>query len=192
MAKLKNADEATVKFLLEEFQQIEGERLRLKGEAVQRLNFFLTITSALLGGLVLFGQISLPIRLEYILLSALFFLVTIGWQTFRFIIARDINTDKVLRAGGRIRRYFTNRDIELRDYVTWQDDDEPSKYVTENDSAIRRTSQIVLAFLLGIMFGIIAFIFVDTLVTPIIIGFAGFITLVFFFEFYSQREFKRA
>lgn len=186
------SEDTIVKYLLEEFRLIEGGRVRLRGEAIQRLNIFLTLTSALLGGLIIFGQSQTSIRSEYAFIAVITFLLTIGWQAFRYIIVRDINSDRVLRAGGRIRRYFSERNIEIKKYVTWQDHDEPSRYVSMNDSAIRRTSVNVVAFLLALELGIIAFLFAHQVIFAIIIGFLTFVASIVYFEAYAQRKFKEA
>jgi len=184
--------ERSVQFVLEEFGHLEAERLRLKGEAVQRLNFFLTLTSALLGGLVLLGQSSALVRLEYVTLITLLFLSIIGWYTLEYTIGRDINTDRVLRAGARVRRYFTDNDAAIRDYLMWPDHDGPTGYITHNDSAIRRTIGTVLSFLLASAIGLLASIIKLVSTASTIVGIVSFVTLLVGFELYANRRFKQA
>ena len=184
--------EQNVRFLLQEFGQLDSERLRLKGEAVQRLNFFLTLTSAILGGLVLFGQSSVLIGVQYVALVALLFLSMIGWYTLEYIVGREINTDRVLRAGARIRRYFTNSDPSIQQYLMWPDHDGPTGYITHNNSAIRRTIEAVLSFLLAASAGLLLGILNLIPSTSVVIGIISFILFLVGFEFYASRRFKRA
>jgi len=180
----------SVEFLLHEFDNMEIERARVKSEAVQRLNFFLTITSGILGGIALFGQYS-KTKLEYLFFPALLFLVVIGWQTFDFMIGRDINVDRILRAIGRIRRYFSDNDPAISPYLSWQTDDEPSILLSRNKSAVRRTTQSVLAFLLALTIGFSIALFTASNITIITIsGVISFFVFVIVFEFYATNRFK--
>jgi hypothetical protein len=183
-------DEST-EFLLKEFDHADSERIRLRAEAIQRLNYFLTLTSAILGGLVFFGQSQQIQSAIYILIAALIFLSVIGWQTFRYIIVRDINSDKVLRAQGRIRRYFVHNDPQIKDYLMWQTHDEPSGYITKNDSAIRRTSQTVMALLLSLLAGLLVNLLNIQQVSLIPFRIVLFVILLLVLEFYAQSQFKR-
>jgi len=192
MDENRDKKEHGVKFLLQEFGQIDTERLRLRGEAVQRLNFFLTLTSAILGGLVLFGQSSSLIRIDYIVFAALLFLSTIGWQTFDYIIGRDINTDRLLRAGGRIRRYFVKNDPTIQKYLMWQNHDEPSGYITHNTSAIRRTVEAILSFLLAVAVGLLVNFIVQQEVIPFIGGAISFMVFLAGLKIYAFRRFQKA
>jgi len=191
---MSNAEKKSesIEFLLREFDNMEAERARVKSEAVQRLNFFLTITSGILGGIALFGQYS-NTKLEYLFFSALLFLSVIGWQTFDFMIGRDINVDRILRAIGRIRRYFADNDPAIISYLSWQTDDEPSSLLSRNKSAVRRTTQSILAFLLALAIGFSVAFFTASDITVIIIsGIASFFVLVIALEFYATNKFKAA
>jgi hypothetical protein len=182
----------STEFLLKEFDQADSERIRLRAEAIQRLNYFLTLTSAILGGLVFFGQSGQIQTVIYVLIAALVFLSVIGWQTFRYIIIRDINSDRMLRAQGRIRRYFVDNDPQIKDYLMWQTHDEPSGYITKNDSAIRRTSQTVMALLLSLLTSLLISLFNTQQTTLIPIGIILFVVLLFALEFYAQSQFREA
>lgn len=193
MSKINDNQEHSVKFLLQEFSQIDSERLRLRSEAVQRLNFFLTLTSAILGGLVLFGNSTNTSNNEFLALAALVALSIIGWQTYDFIVGRDINSDRLLRAGGRIRRYFANNDPTIQKYLMWQVHDEPSKYITHNDSAVRRTIESILAFLISFAVGLfVNIISKQIFLIIVIIGAITFIIILSGLELYASRRFYKA
>lgn len=184
--------EQSVRFLLEQFKQIDAERMRLRGEAVQRLNFFLTLTSAILGGLVLLGSPNNSARTDYISLAALTFLSIIGWYTFHYIVSRDINTDSLLRANGRIRRYFVDRDESIQDYLIWQAHDEPTPYITKNNSTIRRTVQAVLSFLLAFTVSLLTSLSGRTAVVTVMVGIGAFLLLLVGLELYAAKLFRNA
>lgn len=188
----KHDDEESGKFLLEELKLLEADRLRLKAEAGQRLNFFLSLSSAIVGGLVIFGQSANVLGLEYIIVVALLFLSLIGWQTFTYIVGRDISTDRNLRASGRIRRYFSDKNPACRAYLMRQDDDEPTSYITNNKSTIRRTAESVLAFLLAFAIGIFTNILGWSVAAALLVTLISFVCLLVTFELYSKRQFNKA
>lgn len=182
----------SIEFLLKEFDHSDTERIRLRAEAIERLNYFLTLTSAILGGLVFFGQSAQFQNIIYVLIAALVFLSLIGWQTFRYIVIRDIHSDNILRSQGRIRRYFVDNDPEIKNYLTWQAHDEPSVYITKNDSAVRITSQSVLSLLLALIFGLLLSLLSIQPVVLMLSSIFLFVVLLFTLEFYAQRQFKKA
>ncbi len=182
----------SIDFLLKEFEHLDTERIRLRAEALQRLNYFLTLTSAILAGLVFWGQSAQSQNIIYILIAALVFLSIIGWQTFRYIVIRDINSDKILRAQGRIRRYFVDNDPEIKKYIMWQTHDEPSSSITKNDSAIRITSQTVMSLLLALIFGLLMSLLNIQQVVLIPASIFLFVIFLLALEFYAQRHFKKA
>ncbi len=190
----ESADEQkrNAQFLLEEYKQLDNERVRLRDEGIARLNFFLTLTSAVLGGIVLFGQSTPSFKIEYILLIALIFLSIIGWYTFSFTVDRDINTDRLLRAAGRIRRYFTNNSPNIKSHIMWQDHDEPSKYVTSNNSVVRKIMQATLSLLLGLTVGLLINLISRNIVILLSAGVVSFVIFWLNFEFYARRHFKKA
>jgi hypothetical protein len=184
----------TVDFLIAEYTQISEETRRLRAEGLNRLNFFIAITSAILVALVSLAQ-SNPtagILLQIAAISAIFLLVLVGIETFRVSISRDINTDFNMRATGRIRRYFADRDSNLEKYLTWQDSDEPTKWVTRNDSGIRRTIQSILSFLCALIVGLIANLVSNTSTVSFSLGTGGFLLSLLFFQRYASRRFKQA
>ncbi len=190
----ENADEQkqNAQFLLEEYKQLDNERIRLRDEGIARLNFFLTLTSAVLGGIVLFGQSNASFKIEYILLIALIFLSVIGWYTFNFTVDRDINTDRLLRAAGRIRRYFTKKSPDIKAHIMWQDHDEPSKYVTRNNSIVRKIMHAALSLLLALTIGLLLNLATQNAMISILAGVVSFVIFLSGFEFYARRHFRKA
>jgi len=152
------APDRGIDFLLAEYAQINDERKRQREDGLHRLNFFITLTSSVLGGLVVvsgFGSLS-GFQLRLIALGTLVFLIGVGWGTFLFSIARDISADRDIRAVARIRKYFVDANPDLLPYLTWQAHDEPTSYITgRHISNIRNTIQLILSVLTGLIVGIL-------------------------------------
>jgi hypothetical protein len=183
-----------VTFLIAEYSELNTEFRRLRGEGLNRLNFYIAITSSVLGGLVLLRQSgNTPgVFLQIVSLVAVFFLVLIGWDTFKYAIARDINTDNNLRRISRIRRFFVNEYPPVERYLPWQSHDEPTSWVAKNTSGIRQTAQLMISLLIGLMI-IILTSFVS--LEPIVFGISGVIAFIAAFvllRFYANRRYKSA
>jgi len=104
----ENTDTRNTEFMLTIYNQITEETRRLRTEGLSRLNFFITITSSVLAGLIVLVQINTanPRNTQFFSVDALIFLILLGWNVFRFTVSRDISTDLNIRATGRINRYF--------------------------------------------------------------------------------------
>ena len=104
----ENTDTRNTEFMLTIYNQITEETRRLRTEGLSRLNFFITITSSVLAGLIVLVQINTanPRNTQFFSVGALIFLILLGWNVFRFSVSRDISTDLNIRATGRINRYF--------------------------------------------------------------------------------------
>ena len=144
-------------FLIAEYQEIYLDHRRKREEGFQRLNFLITLTTTILGGLsVLFQLGSLSeIGFQLIALGATFFLIIVAWGTYDFTIYRDIYADKGLRAAARIRQYFLKQSPEIYPHLSWELNDEPTFFLKNNLSSIRRTTQIIFAFLCGLFIAIV-------------------------------------
>ncbi|HOX85158.1 MAG TPA: hypothetical protein PKW76_15500 [bacterium] len=183
-----------VNFLMAEYSKLNQEFQRLRGEGLNRLNFFIAITSSVLGGLVLLSQSGKTSGnfLQIVSLGALFFLVLIGWDTFRFTISRDINTDKNLRRIGRIRRFFADDFPPIAKHLPWQIHDEPTSWVTRNSSGIRQTAQSIISLLLALIIAILVSLITSQ---PIMLGIIGVISFIISFialRFYANKRYKKA
>lgn len=185
---------SSAEFLLTEYNQITEETRRLRGEGLSRLNFFITITSTALAGLVVLGQSSTAsdTTVQLVSVGALIFLTLLGWNAFRFIISRDISTDFNIRANGRIHRYFIERDPSISKYITWQDHDEPTSWIANNTSNLRSTSQSILSSLCALNAGIIANLIFTNLYWSIAIGIIFFLITLMVLNRYAKMRFKAA
>jgi hypothetical protein len=145
-------------FLIAEFSQAFLELRRIRTEGITRLNFFVTLTTGVLGGIVFIIQLSSVSLLARQLMAALAIspLLLLGWDVYRYLIFRDTSSDFNMRALGRIRRFFVDRNPSVASYFLWNIDDEPSLYVKRKDlSAIITTMSYFLGALFGIDVGIL-------------------------------------
>jgi hypothetical protein len=145
-------------FLIAEYNQVFLELRRIRAEGITRLNFFVTLSTGVLGGVVFFIQLSSLSLLARQLLAALAvsLLLLLGWDVYRYLIFRDTSSDFNMRALGRIRRFFIDRQPSAARYFIWNADDEPSLYVKRKDqSSIITTMSYFLGGLCGIDVGIL-------------------------------------
>jgi hypothetical protein len=190
----RNQEQKAVEFLIAEYEQIFEEFRRVREEGINRLNFFITITSSILGGLLLISQISpgSTTFLQFVALGVLLFLLLIGWEVFRFAISRDVNTDFNLRAMARIRRFFVAQNPSIKKHLSWGDDDEPTAWITSNSSNIRRIVQAILSLLFSLTVGLVVDLLSNALVLSIVFGALAFSAAWLFLRAYSARKFNKA
>lgn len=114
-------DAATREFMLEEYRAYRTTLMENEKRGDSRLNFFLTLTTAILGALALrqrsvftdSGGIDPVVYL--LLIAALLF----GAATLGRMVDRNLTTDRMLRALGRIRSYFCATH-PVDEYLTWK------------------------------------------------------------------------
>jgi len=185
-----------VDFLLAEYSELNAEMNRLRDEGMKRLNFFITMTTSVLGGLaILSGWKTISdFQLQLIAIVALLFLLIVGWGTFRFSIYRDIDIDFQIRSIARIRRYFLILDPNTQMFLAeGKSDDEPTRYITgENVSSFRTTTHTIISFFFAAIIGLTVNIFLDNIIVSIAIGLIGFPLSFFVIDSYIKSMFKKA
>lgn len=118
----------SVSFLLEEYKHLAESFLHNEELGERRVNFFITLTTAVMGALValseaLDGELD-PIFVFFGLVAILLF----GVVTLMRIIRRNLITHEYLRILGRIRRYFADRDPKIQLYLPYPPyDDQPQR-----------------------------------------------------------------
>jgi hypothetical protein len=111
-------------FMLAEYHYHMEEFRRSKQLGEARLNLFLTIATAVLGGsglIVGYLERNSVLPPQYLIILFFAYLATImfGSLTLLRIIHRDIVSTKELQALNRIRRYFVNMDCSLLSYLQY-------------------------------------------------------------------------
>lgn len=196
MANNEESKKKVVDFLLAEYNDLNAELNRLRDEGMKRLNFFITMTTSVLGGLAILSgwRTIAAFQFHLIAIAALLFLLIVGWGTFRFSIYRDIDIDFQIRSIARIRRYFINLDPNMHKFLSeGKNDDEPTRYITgENVSAFRTTTHTIISFFFSAIIGLVVNMFLDNVLTSIVIGLIGFPLSFFIIDNYIKSMFKKA
>jgi len=194
MTNDKDTRQEAIQFLIAEYNELSQDTRRLRQEGTNRLNFLVTITSSLLTVLAFFsqGQPSADFFFQAVSIAILLLLVLIGLDTFNTIIGRDINTDRNVRATGRIRLFFSKQSPEIRDYLTWRCHDEPTSWVTKNNSTIRKTVQYILSLNCALIVSLLLNLAGSNSAISVISGVIVFVGAFNSFQAYAMRRFKSA
>ena len=114
---LENDNRMSADFLLAEFERLKDVRSEIDQRASRRFQFYITITSAVLGACVILYQTQkIPILPYLFHLTALSFL-GYGLITFMNLTFASTFQVRILRASRRIQDYFVDRDPDLLKYL---------------------------------------------------------------------------
>jgi hypothetical protein len=105
-------EQQSAEFMLEEFRQSLNSFWKTEELGEKRVEFFITLTSAVFGGLLLLDRIASGASL-----AALAVLFLIGQLLLLRILRRNVLSHEYLRAAGRVRMYFAERSPGLSEYM---------------------------------------------------------------------------
>lgn len=193
MGENKTKDQTGAEFLLAEYGELNQEFRRGREAGINRLNFYITVTSSILGGLILLSQISSASAdfLQFVTIGLSFFLILLGWSLFRYTIMRDKFTDDNIRALARIRHFFVDQNPSIKNFLSNPIHDEPSMLVTRNASYIRLTVQYILSLLAALILGLVTNLLAGAPVIAIGIGGITFFAVLLFLNLYANRAFRK-
>lgn len=189
-------DQGSIEFMLKEYDHHLKEFERSEEIGEHRVNFFITLVTAVSGalGVFLFKCDKFDVRektANLILISAFLALLIFGFLTLVRIVHRNLISHKELRAMGRIRRYFVEKDPEINKYLQYSPrDDKPIRMKKWREIAsigtggLVETTMLVNAFLTAVLAVQIYNYFVRSIDFIIIAGISGFLlawTLQFVF-----------
>lgn len=139
-------------YLLAEFGMLH-QRATLQEQAIaNKVNFFLVITTAIAGGIVVASDIDTfkPLVLPISFMVMLFLLV-IGLSTFIQVLDLHASSVFFYRRIGRIRKWFLDNDPSLLPYTPFQvGDDSPAFYV---EHARLRGIEVILVLVNSVIAG---------------------------------------
>jgi hypothetical protein len=161
--KTNTENSSSERFLIEEYQMLRERFHNMRTEGINRINLLFTVTSAVLGGVLLFDSKNSsfsPGFFQLILLIMLLILAAVGYDIYLFLIARDRVSDRVERGMARIRRYFVEKDKDLEKYLVYTTYDNPTTYLSRSNAGLRRTVQIIESFIVTLISCLIANMFV--------------------------------
>jgi len=178
--------------LLAEYEQINEDIRTIRAEGLNRLNFFITITSAILGALIVFSESSVAsaLTVQLVSIGALSFLTLLGLSTFQFTIKRDKNVDYNLRALARIRRYFVSKHPYIRKHISLSLRDGPTPFVTKNESGIRGLAQSIICTIHALNVGLITYLYVANAGWSIGAGVITFLVTWMFLEMRARAKYR--
>jgi hypothetical protein len=119
---LDSSSDEEREFMLREYERLNGLRLDELRQSEQRVNFFLTISSAIGGGLVIFGQNQLlsPRELFFVIEGTLTVLFAYGFITLNRLITRSNNLRAIRKLQYRIQDYFAKRSPYVNSYIEFK------------------------------------------------------------------------
>jgi len=186
------AETPSQRILLEEYRLLQSRFLDLQNEGLTRMNFFITAASVSIGSFLIFGSNNLPaLYFKITLLIIIALLSMIDIYICRFFISREIAVDRYERGLARIRNYFISLDTNLKDYFVTKIFDVPTSKIKGNNSGMRRSAQLIGAFLLGLEGSILITFTSLPAEINILIGLVIAILVFSIFEWYAQRRFKK-
>jgi hypothetical protein len=181
--------------LLEEYQALHEDYLHQRSEGVTRVNFYITAMSVILGGTLVFGSSDNPLIIVYlrpVLISATILLFVIGRDVYHYLVQRDLATDRAIRGMARVRHYFVKSDPSLKEHFINNVYDTPSGYLVAKNSGMRRTTEMILGFLLGIALAVVSsYFFTDIFLCFVVGAFSSIITALAF-EMMARKKLDKA
>jgi len=120
----------SVEFLLAEYQNNRDAFWRNEELGERRVNFFLTLTTAVMAALAIRekGILASGGNVDPIVFYGLGAVLLFGVVTLARIIRRNLVSHEYLRAVARIRRYFTDRDQQILRHLYYKPyDDRPQR-----------------------------------------------------------------
>jgi hypothetical protein len=189
---------ASADFLLAEYQSHMASYWRSEELGERRVNFFLTVTTAVVGALAIREQgITTPGgSADPIFFYALGAVLLFGLVTLVRIIRRNLNSHEYLRAAARVRRYFADRDEGILRYLYYKPfDDRPQRKKEWNELFSLRTGGLAetVALVNGLVVAALCALFVLSYPAWVsgLAGVAGFVAAWILQFAYVKRRYER-
>jgi len=192
----KLANEVIAQYLIAEFEALHQRTQAHEQFIVAKTNFFIALTTAVLGGLLLLFQQHMDrLVVSMIVVAALLFLVIVGWTVFKQSI--DLETSIVIyyRRAGRIRQWFVDNAPDIESYIPFTvTDARPPLYVSY--APLRNLNIIVVSInagLITILGSYILFCFLRANFSPLVLVslIIGESIVLFILMFYLQFRVHR-
>lgn len=159
----------------------------------KRIDVYLAICSATIGGLVVLSQSDIEGRaFVYIALAVAFGLLVLGLVTYRQVIDRDILVIEYIRAINRIRRYFAEQAPQIKPYLLMPVSHEYPRY--DWHSSNRRVPVVVNSLCVSLIVVLAILLMGDTTMPDLrswILALIGFVVTYFSHLAFANRIFTR-
>ena len=131
-------------YLVTELDGLTQRALHFEQALMNKINFYLVVVTAILGGLILLSQSdALTGFLLPVALLVCFFLHLMGWMTLSQGLQLSYMTIAMYRRSGRIRQWFVDHEATLAPYTPFSHgDDRPLFYA--NYAPLRNIEAILL------------------------------------------------
>jgi hypothetical protein len=134
----------SAEFLIAEFNALHSRVLALEQVKANRINYFLLLTSALVaGGASLYDPLTVAPHFWLILVVVSLLLAVLGFITLDYSVNDSVTIVYFLRAAGRVRRYFVDKDKKLTPYIAFEPNDDRPRIRSEGFS-FRGSERILL------------------------------------------------
>jgi hypothetical protein len=182
------------RIMLEEYRFLYTDYLNLRTEGVNRVNFFITAMSVLLGGvLVIASSSKMPVLyFKLILLAVSLILAIIGIEIYNYLIHRTISSDRRARGLARIRNYFIKLDPDIRDFFVNKIHDTPSTGLVHKQSGLRKTVEAIEGVFIGVIFAISSSFLLSSEVPSVAIGLGMTLLAILVLEANAHRRLNKA
>lgn len=113
------SDDKLVDFMIAEYENLRERRDSLDKLGESRVNFFLATISGALVGLTLLVQVPYINDIVHFIVALIIIgILWIGFTMFARMVSRSINLILLDRGMNRIRRYFVDKNPEIKDYIS--------------------------------------------------------------------------
>jgi hypothetical protein len=144
MPTKKKDENKSAEFLLAEFDALHKRVITLEQVKANRINFFMILTSAVVaGGASLSDKLSAYPYTSLLVAGVTFLLAVIGLVTLDYSLNDSVTMVFFLRAAGRVRRYFVDKDKDLTPYIAFEPNDDRPRVRAEGFS-FRGSERILL------------------------------------------------
>jgi hypothetical protein len=185
------ADEVIAQYLIAEFEALHQRSQAHEQFIVAKTNFFIALTTAVLGGfLLLFQEYVDNLMLSMVIVAALLFLVIVGWTVFKQSVDLEASIAIYYRRAGRVRQWFVDNAPGIEAYIPFTvADSRPPLYVSY--APLRNLNVTVVSInagLLAILGSYILFFFLRTKFSPLVLMLLiiGVSAILFVAMFYLQ------
>lgn len=147
-------------YLTAELEAINARAVAAEQNAASKVNFYLLIVTAAVGGIILLiSNEKLVAYLSIIAVAAcvlLAFLVLVGWSTFLQVIDLAASATFFYRRAGRIRRWFLDLEPAVLPYLPFKPGDDNPTFLAPRSSlrGIETVLLLVNSAMLGIALGL--------------------------------------
>jgi hypothetical protein len=197
MKSTKELDQMVAPFLLAEFEALTNRILNIEQTRATRINFYLAIMTAAIGGLLVISQIQ-AIQIFYLIVASAFTFIVflLGVATLNEYIELASHAVFLYRRAGRVRCWFHDKNPSILPYLAWTPGDDTPPFMDEPGYATFAGKDSILWMGNSLSGAAFAFTFTSIIVEsfsnlPLIVSFATFILIWVLQNVYLRQQIKK-